>query len=64
MPSHDHIKSEIKSKLDLRIPIKTILNEIREKFNDRNNRDDLTDMRHTLSLHRQKKYSKHETQDT
>ena len=46
LPIPDHIKSEIKTMLSLNIPINTILDKIREKFNDRNNRDDLTDMRH------------------
>ena len=32
--------------LSLNIPVNTSLDKIREKFNDRNNRDDLTDMRH------------------
>lgn len=46
LPIPDHIKSEITTMLALKIPINTILDKVREKFSDRNNRDDLTDMKH------------------
>ncbi|XP_062599776.1 uncharacterized protein LOC134261354 isoform X2 [Saccostrea cucullata] len=46
LPIPDHIKSEIKTMLALKIPINTILDKVREKFSDRNNRDDLTDLKH------------------
>ncbi|XP_048735607.2 uncharacterized protein LOC125651055 [Ostrea edulis] len=46
LPIPDHLKSDIKTMLALKIPINTILDKVRDKFSDRNNRDDLTDLKH------------------
>lgn len=46
LPIPDHLKSEIKTMLALKIPMNTILDKVRDKFSDRNNRDDLSDLKH------------------
>lgn len=46
IPIPESIKSEISTMLALKIPINNILDKIRENFCVRDNRDDMTNIRH------------------
>lgn len=48
----DYIKLEIIIMLVLKILINIILDKVREKFSDRNNRDDLIDMKYYYLIDR------------